>query len=313
MLGGAMHDSAISAWSIKGWHDYIRPISAIRYMSSLGQSSDSNLPNYHVAGIPLKENYIELVTENDALSGTNKEHVGKIKVLAWRGHDYVNNSSTDVAGVDWILAENWWPYQRPSFVTPPFAGYVSGHSTFSRAAAEVLTLLTGDEYFPGGMAEFVAKKDEFLVFEKGPSVDVKLQWATYRDASDQTSLSRIWGGIHPPADDINGRLIGEKVGVDAFNFAVNYFNGTSSLSVNKNILINEFNFYPNPIKNNQINITNTLLEDSFILYDVIGNQISILKKEYNSTSNTSTLYLPNLSTGVYYLTVNNISKKIIKQ
>ena len=35
----------------------------------------------------------------------------------------------------WVLAEGWWPYQRPSFVTPPFAGYVSGHSTFSRAAA----------------------------------------------------------------------------------------------------------------------------------------------------------------------------------
>ena len=46
------------------------------------------------------------------------------------------------------------------------------------------------------------------MFEEGPSVDVVLQWATYRDASDQCSLSRIWGGIHPPADDIPGRIIG---------------------------------------------------------------------------------------------------------
>jgi len=74
----------------------------------------------------------------------------------------------------------------------------SGHSTFSRAAAEVLTLLTGDAYFPGGLGEFTARKNEFLVFEEGPSVDITLQWATYRDASDQSSLSRIWGGIHPP-------------------------------------------------------------------------------------------------------------------
>ncbi|HEX9600148.1 MAG TPA: FG-GAP-like repeat-containing protein, partial [Mariniflexile sp.] len=29
VLGGAMHDCAIAAWSIKGWYDYIRPISAI--------------------------------------------------------------------------------------------------------------------------------------------------------------------------------------------------------------------------------------------------------------------------------------------
>ena len=33
---------------------------------------------------------------------------------------------------------------------PPFPGYVSGHSTFSRAAAEVMTAFTGSEYFPGG-------------------------------------------------------------------------------------------------------------------------------------------------------------------
>jgi len=47
----------------------------------------------------------------------------------------INDPATEMAGVDWILAENWWPYQRPTFVTPPFAGFVSGHSTFSRAAA----------------------------------------------------------------------------------------------------------------------------------------------------------------------------------
>ena len=47
ILGGAMHDSAISAWGIKGWYDYIRPISAIRYMAEKGQSSDLNAPNFH--------------------------------------------------------------------------------------------------------------------------------------------------------------------------------------------------------------------------------------------------------------------------
>ena len=30
------------------------------------------------------------------------------------------------------------PYQASNFVTPPFAGYTSGHSTFSRATAEAL-------------------------------------------------------------------------------------------------------------------------------------------------------------------------------
>ena len=73
------------------------------------------------------------------------------------------------------------------------------------------------------MGEFDVTANEFLVFEEGPSTSFTLQWATYRDASDQTSLSRIWGGIHPPADDIPGRLIGEKIGVDAFEFARAHF------------------------------------------------------------------------------------------
>ncbi len=222
-LGGAVHDAAISAWGIKGWYDYARPISALRYMVGQGQSSDPALPNYHPAGIPLHEGYIELVTEDDPLAGEFGEHVGKIKFYAWRGPDYIEEPETDLAGVGWILGENWWPYQRPTFVTPPFAGYISGHSTFSRAAAEVMTMLTGDAFFPGGMGEFEVKKNEFLVFEEGPSTDFTLQWATYRDASDQTSLSRIWGGIHPPVDDIPGRLIGIEVGTDAFLFAEEYF------------------------------------------------------------------------------------------
>ena len=196
-------------------------------MADLGQSSDENLPSYNVNGIPLLDGYIELVTAEDPLSGDENERVDKIKFRAWRGPDFIEDPDVDEAGVDWILAANWWPYQRPSFVTPPFAGYVSGHSTYSRAAAEVMTALTGDAYFPGGMSGFVINKDAFLVFEDGPSVDMTLQWATYRDASDQCSLSRIWGGIHPPADDIPGRLIGIEVGIDAFNHAVTFFEGTA--------------------------------------------------------------------------------------
>ena len=225
-LGGAMHDAAIAAWGIKGWYDYIRPISSLRAMADRGQGSDAEGASYHVDGIVLRTGYIEVIETGDELAGTDDEHVGKIKLFAWRGPDAIDNPDTDVAGVGWILAENWWPYQRPSFVTPPFAGYVSGHSTYSRAAAEVLTALTGDAYFPGGMSDFEIRANEFLVFENGPSVDMTLQWATYRDASDQCSLSRIWGGIHPPADDIPGRLIGIEVGNDAFALAVAYYEGT---------------------------------------------------------------------------------------
>ncbi|MBK8967800.1 MAG: T9SS type A sorting domain-containing protein [Lewinellaceae bacterium] len=223
MLGGAMHDVAVTAWGIKGWYDYVRPVGAIRKMADLGQSTDPELPSFHPGGIPLIPGHIELVDENDPLAGPNFEHVDKIKLFAWRGPTYIQDPNSDIAHCGWILAENWWPYQRPSFVTPPFAGYISGHSTYSRAAAELLTQLTGDPFFPGGMGEFPAPKNEFLVFEKGPSTDLVLQWATYRDASDQCSLSRIWGGIHPPADDMPGRHIGMEIGNEAFDFALKYF------------------------------------------------------------------------------------------
>ena len=86
-----------------------------------------------------------------------------------------------------------------------------------------MTLITGCEYFPGGLGGFTADKNEFLVFEEGPSQKVRIQWATYRDASNQCSLSRIWGGIHPPVDDLPGRLIGEKIGINAFNHAIKFF------------------------------------------------------------------------------------------
>jgi hypothetical protein len=234
-LGGAMHDVAVAAWGIKGWFDYLRPVSAIRAMADRGQSSDPGLgDSYHVDGIPLEPGLIEVITTDDdvSLKGNSNQHVNKIKVLAWRGPDYIPfDTSTEpptptgAAGVGWIRAENWWPYQRPTFVTPPFAGYISGHSTFSRAAAELLTEFTGSPYFPGGMSGFEVTANEFLVFEKGPSVDMVLQWATYRDASDQCSLSRIWGGIHPPADDVPGRLIGMEIGPAAFTRAKEYFNG----------------------------------------------------------------------------------------
>ncbi|RMG24779.1 MAG: T9SS C-terminal target domain-containing protein [Bacteroidetes bacterium] len=250
VMGGAMHDAAVAAWGIKGWYDYIRPISAIRWMGDQGQSSDPNLPNYSPDGLPLIPGYIELVMEGDTLAGDSNQHLHKIKLYAWRGHDYIENPEVDQAGVGWILAENWWPYQRPSFVTPNFAGYVSGHSTYSRAAAEVMTLLTGDAFFPGGMGEFHANKNEFLVFEEGPSTDVVLQWATYRDASDQCSLSRIWGGIHPPADDMPGRLIGMKIGPEAFEFAERYFKGEITAKDPAHALQN-MRFYPNPLQAGQ--------------------------------------------------------------
>ncbi len=303
MLGGAMHDAAISAWGIKGYYDYLRPISAIRGMAGFGQSSDPQGLSYHPDGIPLIEGYIETIEATDPLVGNQQENLGKIKLKAWRGPDYIVNPDNFAAEVGWILAENWWPYQRPSFVTPPFAGYISGHSTFSRAAAEILTLLTGDAYFPGGLGEFKAKKDEFLVFEEGPSMDIILQWATYRDASDETSLSRIWGGIHPPADDLPGRLIGEAIGIEAFDFASGYFDGSAEITPTRNIDI-PVSVFPVPATDRltlQFKDPGQTIEISIM--NIQGQIIRSEKIQFLSFERFYTMALSNFPDGFYLLQI----------
>jgi hypothetical protein len=302
-LSGAMHDVAINIWGVKGYYDYIRPVSAIRYMASKGQSSDMTLPNYDPHGLPLIEDLIAVISEGDALAGSNNQHLGKIKVKSWKGPDFINDPEMDIAGVDWILGTRWWPYQRPSFVTPPFAGYLSGHSAFSRAASEVLTLITNDAFFPGGIGVFDVAQNDFLVFEQGPTESFSLQWATYRDASDQTSLSRIWGGIHPPIDDIRGRIIGDKIGKEAFNFASTFF--STSLNVQNETNSLDIKITPNPIVENLFIITTISNLSRIDIYNVLG--VKVFSEEINTNN---AINISNLKTGVYFVKINSSNEKL---
>jgi hypothetical protein len=227
-LGGALHDAAIAAWALKGWYDSPRPISVIRKMAEYGQSTNASLPHYHPAGLPLINGYIELIGPTDSLATLDPSNINKIKIKAWKGHSFINYPEYEYAGVGWILAENWMPYQSKTFVTPPFAGYVSGHSTYSRAGAELMTSITGSAFFPGGLYETViTPSSNFLKLEMGPSATIKLQWATYVDASNEASLSRIWGGIHPPTDDAPGRQIGKQIAAASLTKAESYFSNQS--------------------------------------------------------------------------------------
>jgi hypothetical protein len=226
-LNGALHDAAIAAWGLKRKYQSVRPISMIRYMAEHGQSSDPKLPSYDPEGLPLIPGLIELITKESSAPGERHAalagHVGEIAIRAWRGNP---RDPGQVSGVGWILGDQWVPYQKATFVTPAFPGFVSGHSTFSRAAAEVLAAYTGSAYFPGG--EFTQTfAPGYLKFERGPSEPLTLQWATYYDAADQAGISRIYGGIHIPADDFAGRRIGSQVGKRAWALAERYFRGTA--------------------------------------------------------------------------------------
>ena len=226
-INGAVHNAAIAGWGLKGRYDSSRPISLVRYMGGLGQSSSPSRPSYHPDGLPLVRGLIELITPASSAEGDRhhrlRDHVGEIAVLAWAG--YPNKPWKQTAGARWQLATEWTTYQLPTFVTPSFAGYVSGHSTFSRAAAEVMTAFTGSEYFPGGSSRYTLERGS-LIFEFGPTTDVTLEWATYFDAADQAGQSRLFGGIHIQADDFTGRIIGSDCGLAAWRLAAAYFAGS---------------------------------------------------------------------------------------
>lgn len=143
-----------------------------------------------------------------------------------------------------ILGETWSPYQSLTFVTPPFPEYVSGHSTFSRAAAEVLTKFTGSEQFFDGVSttgqdidgdgvedllgQYIAPAGSFLV-ENGPVQDVRLRWHTFIGAADEAAQSRLYGGIHIQDGDRRGRELGRVIGQRVYEKASRYFDGDTSL------------------------------------------------------------------------------------
>ena len=227
-LNGAVHDAAIAAWGLKGHYDSVRPISMIRYLGSLGQSSDPDGPAYDPGGLSLVKDLVEVISEETTRPGERHAHLagheGEIAIRSWAGNP--DDPETEIGGVVWMRAVEWIPYQLPTFVTPSFPGYVSGHSTFSRAAAEVLTRMTGSAFFPGGLGS-TTREAGSLGFEDGPTTDVMLQWATYYDAADQAGQSRLWGGIHIAADDVNGRRTGAACGIAAWNRAAAHFAGAA--------------------------------------------------------------------------------------
>ncbi|HUG92846.1 MAG TPA: hypothetical protein VML55_18540, partial [Planctomycetaceae bacterium] len=130
VLNGAVHDAAIASWDAKEAYDYVRPISMIRYMGGLGQSSDPDGPSYHPHGLALAPGLVEVITaessaENERhahLVEPDGSHLGAIAILAWAGHP---DDPDDVGGVEWIRAVDWLPYQAETFVTPAFAAFTS--------------------------------------------------------------------------------------------------------------------------------------------------------------------------------------------
>jgi hypothetical protein len=131
-------------------------------------------------------------------------------------------------GTKTIRGEDWLPYQRANFVTPSFPEYISGHSTFSAAAAMVLKAATGSDTF--GMSVTIAAGSSRIEprtdTQPGvPAAPVTLSWKSFTAAADQAGISREYGGIHFNDGDFEARQAGEDVGLQTWSKAKSYFNG----------------------------------------------------------------------------------------
>lgn len=171
-VANAVADAAIASWDSKRDFDYVRPVTAIRYL-------------YH--GEP---------------------------VLAWSGPG---------KGTAVIDGGEWTPYQANWFPTPPFPEFVSGHSAFSAAAAEVLKSFTGSDRF--GYSHTVKAGSSFVEPGLVPAQDVVLSWPTFSDAADEAGISRRYGGIHFEQGDLDGRVMGRLVGTQVWLKATRCFIG----------------------------------------------------------------------------------------
>ena len=135
-------------------------------------------------------------------------------IRAWGGP---GKGTVEMDGLQWI------PYQPRTFPTPPFPDYVSGHSTYSAAAARILELWTGSDRF-GDSVTLPAGSSKI---ERGitPAHPVTLSWETFTDAANEAGMSRRYGGIHFRAADLAGRLLGRMVAFEAWKKAQSYFDG----------------------------------------------------------------------------------------
>lgn len=170
-LGASVYTASIAAWDLKLQENSARPIRVIRELSRFGLMED---------------------VDNDPTNGSQFQA-------------YVRGQ-----GLQTINGTSWETYQTPGPYSPPFPELVSGHSTFSAAAADFLTNFYGS-------GEFGGKVDFNLSFPYDPANQaVSLSWDTWKGAAEEAGFSRLWGGIHFLDGNLEGQQLGTAIGSQVF-------------------------------------------------------------------------------------------------
>lgn len=112
----------------------------------------------------------------------------------WRPITAIREADTD-GNPDTEKEADWTPFLE----TPPFPEYISGHSTFSGAAATVLALFYGADDIP-----FNATSDDVP--------GVVRSFGSLSAAAEESGRSRIYGGIHFASGNVYGLAAGAGIG-----------------------------------------------------------------------------------------------------
>ncbi|HYG75958.1 MAG TPA: hypothetical protein VEK08_13220 [Planctomycetota bacterium] len=151
-----------------------------------------------------------------------KRHYDSVRPISAIRHLYKGQSVQAWAGpgqgTQTISGESWQSY----IATPPFGEYVSGHSTFSAAAAQILRSFTRKDNFGFSV---VVPAGSSLIEPGTPSQEVTFTWKRFTDAANDAGMSRRYGGIHFKDGDLQGRALGKKIGVLVWKKALQYIEG----------------------------------------------------------------------------------------
>ena len=155
------------------------------------------------------------------------------KVTGWAGAG---------KGIAVMPAEDWHPYSPLTFITPPFPGYVAGHSTVSSACAKMLELFTGSDRFgeterrtagaltePGFLCRVMQMQHGKMSLDDKLTCDVALKLPTFTATAEMAGLSRVMGGYHIQSDNVEGLKLGRAVAQYLWPKTKAYFDGTAEI------------------------------------------------------------------------------------
>jgi hypothetical protein len=190
VASNAIFDASIAAWDAKYGYDYVRPITVIH---ALG---DTPITAWRPR------------SASEALAYSTPAAKEKARY-----------APAVPAGVAEAPAADWEPY----LPTPPFPSYVSGHSAFTAAWARAMELATGKPDF-----NFSTMVRHLYVEQRELTKPVTLFYPTFASAADAAGVSRIWAGVHWPADNERGLELGREVGENVWRRAEHFIHGTAS-------------------------------------------------------------------------------------